>query len=107
MTVFQERVYEVVRRIPRGRVSTYGEVARLVGSAAPQAVGQALRRNPDVAMIPCHRVVGADGRIGGYFGRMESEGDGRKRRLLLAEGVVFLPDGRVDLARSGWRTAGA
>ncbi|MGN1360113.1 MAG: MGMT family protein [Kiritimatiellia bacterium] len=106
MTVFQERVYEVVRRIPRGRVSTYGEVARLVGGVAAQAVGQALKRNPDVATIPCHRVVGADGRVGGYFGRTESGGEGRKRRLLVAEGVVFLADGRVDLARSGWRVAG-
>ena len=80
---FSTRVLAVVRRIPRGRVATYGDVAALAGRPrAARAVGNIMRTctRPD---IPCHRVVAAGGRLGGYGG-----GPAIKRALLAAEGVV-------------------
>ena len=79
---FSDRVFKVVRRIPRGKVATYGQVGRLIGAPrSARYVGYALRANPEpgaeVNSIPCHRVVGADGSLTGYAGGLE-----RKRRLL-------------------------
>ena len=81
---FASRVLSVVRRIPPGRVATYGDVAALAGQPrAARAVGNIMRdcRRPDV---PCHRVVAAGGRLGGYGGS-----ETLKRSLLLAEGIPF------------------
>ena len=102
-TGFFERVYAVVRRIPRGRVATYGQVAALVGvTRGARAVGWALggigRR---VAGVPWHRVVGARGRIS-----LDGRPSGLvQRRRLRAEGVRFV-NGRVDTKRHGltWNT---
>lgn len=84
MTVaFRERVLSAVRRIPPGRVATYGDVARAAGAArAARAVGNIMKscRMPGV---PCHRVIAAGGQLGGYGGS-----EGMKRALLTAEGVV-------------------
>lgn len=82
-TPFAHRVLSVVRRIPPGRVATYGDVAALAGQPrAARAVGNIMRgcRRPDV---PCHRVIAAGGRLGGYGGR-----EILKRSLLVAEGVI-------------------
>ncbi len=85
-TPFEERVYAVVRRIPRGQTRSYGWVARQLGNPRlARAVGQALHRNPDMRRTPCHRVVAADGSLGGY-----ALAPGRKRALLRSEGVVVL-----------------
>jgi O-6-methylguanine DNA methyltransferase len=80
---FHARVLSVVRRIPPGRVATYGDVAAMAGQQrAARAVGNIMRdcRRPDV---PCHRVIAAGGRLGGYGGN-----EGLKRALLAAEGLV-------------------
>lgn len=83
MTSFQEKVYKVVRKIPKGRVLTYKKVAELAGHPkAYRAVGNALNKNPDLKKIPCHRVVKSDGKIGGYGGGVD-----KKYLLLLREGV--------------------
>ncbi|MBW3082020.1 MGMT family protein [Bifidobacterium phasiani] len=111
-TPFSARVYEVVKRIPRGKVATYGQVAALAGSPRnARFVGFALHANPEPGVIPCHRVVFRDGSLapGFAFG-----GDERQRQLLEEEGVAFVPppagsanagaDGwRVDLGRCQWR----
>src|SRR5436309_13317173 len=95
---FSARVLFVVRRIPPGRVATYGDVARLAGRPrAARAVGNVMRgcRRPDV---PCHRVIAAGGRLGGYGGS-----EALKRSLLVAEGDV-VPAGRVrELGGGGWK----
>lgn len=94
-------VYQAVRRIPRGRVATYGQVAALAGTpGAARAVGWALRalRAGREARVPWHRVVGAGGRLSPRAGG----GEARQRARLAAEGVAFR-DGRVDLRRHGLR----
>ncbi|MCH7662261.1 MAG: methylated-DNA--[protein]-cysteine S-methyltransferase [Chloroflexi bacterium] len=84
---FQRAVLETVAKVERGQVVTYGDIARMIGKpGASQAVGQALRRNPTPISVPCHRVLSADGTLGGYGGRMGSE---RKIELLKLEGVIL------------------
>lgn len=87
ITPFQRRVYLELLDIPRGQTITYGELARRIGCRSAQAVGQALKRNPFAPEVPCHRVVAADGSIGGYNGRREGEELMRKRQLLKEENV--------------------
>ncbi|NLC18215.1 MAG: methylated-DNA--[protein]-cysteine S-methyltransferase [Clostridiales bacterium] len=94
------RIYEVVKRIPYGRVATYGQVAALAGDRnMARAVGNALHRNPDPENIPCHRVVNAKGELSGAFA---FGGASVQAQLLEAEGVQLL-DGRVDLDKYQWR----
>lgn len=78
---FSERVWEMLRDIPFGETTTYGELAERLGDRRlAQRVGQAVGRNPVSVFIPCHRVVGADGSLTGYAGGLE-----RKKRLLELE----------------------
>ena len=82
---FHRRVYQVARTIPPGKTLTYGDVARRLGDpGAAQAVGQALGRNPFAIIVPCHRVVAAGGRIGGFSA---NGGAATKRRILAIEGA--------------------
>ena len=88
---FHRRVYEVVRTIPPGASLSYGEVAALMGSpGAARAVGQALGRNPFAVVVPCHRVLAAGGRLGGFSAR---GGVGTKLRMLAIEGVSVSRNG--------------
>lgn len=90
---FQREVLLAEYAIPRGAVSTYGRVARVVGHpGAGRAVGQALAQNPFPLLIPCHRAVRADGRLGGYRGGVDM-----KRALLQLEGVQVDAAGRVQM----------
>jgi methylated-DNA-[protein]-cysteine S-methyltransferase len=87
-TPFQQAVWKILLRIPRGATITYGEIARKVAEEmgrphmSAQAVGGAVGRNPIAILIPCHRVVGADGSLTGYAGGLE-----KKRALLRLEGI--------------------
>lgn len=85
LTTFQRRVYLELLTIPAGTTITYGELARRIGCRSAQAVGQALKRNPFAPDVPCHRVVAADGSLGGYNGQRAGAEVERKRRLLAAE----------------------
>lgn len=87
LTPFQQRVLQETRRVPRGQVRTYMQIATRLGQPkAVRAVGQALRHNPIPIVVPCHRVVASDGTLGGYGGKMR---DSRKFSLLKLEGVSF------------------
>ena len=104
MGTFSDSVFAQVIRIPRGKVSTYGQLARLIGSPrSARYVGYALRGNPSPGMdegnIPCHRVVFKDGSLckSFVFGGPEEQ-----RQMLEAEGVSFLEDGRIDMAACLW-----
>ena len=92
-----EKIYEVVKSIPEGKVATYGQVALIAGNPRwARVVGYALHINPDPLNMPCHRVVNREGRVapGFAFG-----GDDIQKQLLEAEGIVFEPDGRIDLKK--------
>lgn len=94
-----EKIYEVVKTIPKGKVATYGQVAALAGNARlARVVGYALHQNPDPSSIPCHRVVNREGKVapGFAFG-----GSDVQRQLLEAEGIVFEADGTIDLGKYG------
>lgn len=90
-----EKIYAVVKTIPKGKVATYGQVAYLAGNARwARVVGYALHQNPQPGAIPCHRVVHRNGELakGFAFGGGEVQ-----RQLLEAEGIVFEKDGRINL----------
>ena len=96
--LFQFRVLSVVRRIPPGRVATYGDVAKLAGKPrAARAVGNIMKGcgRPDV---PCHRVIAAGGRLGGYGGH-----EVLKRSLLAAEGIIVSGSRVRELDRVRWK----
>ena len=89
MTEFQQKVFKVVRSIPRGKVLSYAEVSwRLDSKDSARAVGNALNKNRDKT-VPCHRVIRSDGRVGGFNG-----GTAKKIKLLEAEGIK-IKNGRI------------
>lgn len=94
------RIYDMVRRIPKGHVATYGQIAMLAGNPRwSRTVGFALHVNSDPEDIPCFRVVNRFGECSGSFA---FGGLNVQRALLEEDGVEFTPDGRVDLARFLW-----
>lgn len=97
---FKEKVYELCRAIPKGKVATYGQLAHLTGnSKAARAVGMFMRINSNAPNTPCHRVVAKDGSLTGYSGH---GGLASKRKMLLKEGIIFRGS-LVDLLRSQWK----
>ena len=94
-------IYAVVRRIPRGRVATYGQVAALAGLAGqPRLVGYALHALPPETSVPWHRVINARGQVSHRAGMGESL---TQRMLLVREGLSFDARGRLDLEWVRWR----
>lgn len=97
---FKEKVYEITNKIPKGKVATYGQIAKLAGSPnAARAVGMCMKTNPNAPETPCHRVVASDGSLTGYSGK---DGVIGKRKMLEKEGVRFVGD-KVDLKKSQWQ----
>lgn len=82
-TIFQQRVWQALLTIPYGKTVSYGELARMVGCKSAQAVGQAVGANPIALLIPCHRIIAAHGKIGGYEYGIEI-----KKRLLEVENIL-------------------
>ena len=92
-----EMIYDVVKKIPKGYVATYGQVATLAGNPRlARVVGYALHNNPDPSTIPCHRVVNKVGRTAPAFA---FGGADVQRQLLEQEGVGFCDDGMVDMLK--------
>ncbi len=86
---FNEKCYSLLKKVPKGKVTTYGEIAKALGGKAYQAVGNAMNKNPYAPKVPCHRVVNSDGSIGGFaFGVSE------KVKILKSEGVDVI-DGKI------------
>ena len=94
---FEQKVWAITARIPRGKVATYGWVARQLRSSAYRAVGRALGRNPYAPAVPCHRVVGSNGTLTGFAGGLDA-----KRKLLVNEGIE-INGGKIDLERFALR----
>jgi methylated-DNA-protein-cysteine methyltransferase-like protein len=96
-----QKIYTVVKRIPEGRVATYGQVAALAGlPGRARLAGTALRETPDGLEIPWQRVINAGGKVSRRSGLGVEEG--YQRHLLEEEGVVFSDSGQIDLDRFGW-----
>lgn len=96
---FKDKIYELARQIPKGKVATYGQLAELAGSpGAARAVGMCMKTNPDAPHTPCHRVVAANGKLTGYSA---DGGVKKKKQMLVDEGVKFLGD-KVNLYVSQW-----
>ncbi|MGD0807176.1 MAG: MGMT family protein [Anaerolineales bacterium] len=98
MSELYEKIYSTIRKIPRGKVATYGQIARLAG-LGPHArlVGYALHALTPEKRVPWHRVVGAGGKIS-----LRREGMAIQRKLLESEGVEFTEGGKIALSRFGW-----
>ncbi len=95
-----EKIYEAVKRIPKGKVATYGMIAMLAGNPRmSRVVGYALHANPDTSTIPCHRVVNRFGNISKAFA---FGGENAQKSLLEAEGVAFVDSNTVDLKKHLW-----
>jgi len=93
-------IYEIVKQIPKGKVATYGQIAALAGNPRwSQVVGFALHVNPDEQNIPCYRVVNRFGQTASAFA---FGGEDVQKLLLEEDGIVFLPDGSVDLKKHQW-----
>ena len=93
-----KRIYEAVKKIPKGKVATYGQVAAMAGNPKmSRAVGNALHKNPEPSQIPCFRVVNAKGELSGEFA---FGGKGRQQALLEADGIEVI-DGKVNLQKYG------
>ncbi|MBI2993263.1 MAG: MGMT family protein [Gammaproteobacteria bacterium] len=101
MTLYQ-RIYDQVRRVPRGRVATYGQIALCAGRCGARQVGYALAALPDDSDVPWQRVVNSRGEISR---RSSSDGHDHQRWLLEEEGIEFSTAGRIDLPRFGWNSA--
>jgi len=96
MVGFFKRVYELVRQVPQGKVVTYGQIAKKLGTKDSRKVGWALHANPDGEKRPCHRVVNKAGRLAPNFA---FSGEEEQRLRLEKEGVTFTKDGLVDLKK--------
>ena len=86
---FAEKCYDVLRKVPKGRVTTYGAIAKALKSKAYRAVGTVMNKNPYAPEVPCHRVVNSGGEIGGFAGGVKA-----KIAILKGEGV-FVKNGKV------------
>ncbi len=98
MTTFEKSCYELLKKIPKGRVTTYKEIAVALNSRAYQAVGSAMAKNPYAPEVPCHRVVNVNGKIGNYQLGVE-----KKIEILESEGVKVEYGVVVDFERVLYR----
>lgn len=93
-THFQTKVYELLKQIPKGKVTTYKIIAEKLGIKAYRAVGLACAKNPFAPKVPCHRVVASDGSLGGYSGGLK-----KKTSLLVKEGIVVKENKILDFEK--------
>jgi len=93
MKSFSERCYEILRKVPKGKVTTYKKIAAALGTKAYRAVGNAMNRNPHAPHVPCHRVVCSDGRVGGF-----ASGTRKKISMLKREGIKIVK-GKINLKK--------
>jgi len=95
-----EEIYGAIRKIPKGKVATYGQIAKMMGTRDARKIGWALHANkaPD---CPCHRVVNKEGGLAANFA---FDGPKEQKRKLLAEGISFIDDSHVNLEKHTWKT---
>lgn len=94
---FSEKCYALLKTVPKGKVTTYKDVATSLGTKAYRAVGSAMNKNPhDTNKYPCHRVINSDGQVGGY-----AHGTEEKIKKLLSEGII-IDNNKIDLGKFGF-----
>ncbi len=98
MSRYQD-IYDIVKRVPIGTVTSYGRIARMVNCSARQ-VGYAMAASPDNQAIPWHRVINSKGQVST---RKQGNGDQRQRQKLIDEGILFDSNGRISFEQFGWR----
>jgi methylated-DNA-protein-cysteine methyltransferase-like protein len=98
-TSFFDLVYKTIKKIPAGKVATYGQIAQIIGTRDARRVGHALHANRDIN-VPCHRVVNKDGRLAPNFA---FDGAREQRKRLLGEGVEFIDEMHVNLKKHLWQ----
>ena len=91
---FNQKCYELLSKIPKGKLSTYKQIAHILNTKAYRAVGNAMANNPNLIIVPCHRVIKSDGHIGGY-----ALGVKRKISLLKNEGIVIKKGEIIDFEK--------
>ena len=100
MKKFYDKCYEVLRKVPSGKVTTYKDIAIALHSKAYRAVGNAMKNNPYAPDVPCHRVVNSDGSVGNY-----ARGKKSKIKMLKREGIKIKSD-KINLDEYGWKKSG-
>jgi methylated-DNA-[protein]-cysteine S-methyltransferase len=90
---FNEKCYSILRKVPKGKVTTYKEIARVLHSKAYRAVGNAMNKNPYAPKVPCHRVVNSNGSVGGF-----ASGTLNKIKMLRKEGIE-IDNGKINLKK--------
>lgn len=100
---FAQQVYNLLKTVPKGRVTTYKELAKAMNTKAFQAIGQVMRTNPYAPAVPCHRVVATNGMLGGFMGERSGPTVLKKIHLLKKEGVIVHGNKIVDFEKKLWR----
>ncbi len=95
---FNEKCYAVLKKVPKGKVTTYKEIARAINSKAYRAVGNAMNKNPYAPIVPCHRVINSNGDVGGF-----ASGAKKKIEMLKKEGVEISNQNKIDLKKYFYR----
>jgi len=90
---FNERCYSVLKKVPKGKITTYKEISRAIHTKAYRAVGNVMNKNPYAPKVPCHRVVNSDGSIGGF-----ASGTKNKIKMLKREGIEVV-NGKINLKK--------
>ena len=98
MKNFNEKCYELLKKVPKGKVTTYKSLAEALGTKAYRAVGNAMNRNPYSPKVPCHRVIKNNGEIGGFAG-----GTKKKIELLRNEGIIIDRNNIIDLEKYSYK----
>lgn len=94
----KDQVFEIVKKIPKGKVTTHKAIGDKLGTKAYRAIGQILKNNPNAPTVPCHRVIRSDGSVGGYLGKKTKE----KIEILKSEGIKIENGKVVDFKKVPW-----
>ncbi|MDP3966506.1 MAG: MGMT family protein [archaeon] len=97
MKNFYEKCYSILRKVPKGKVTTYKDIAKALHSKAYRAVGTAMNKNPDAPKTPCHRVINSDGKVGNF-----AHGQKKKIEMLKNEGITIKNE-KIDLKKYGFK----
>ena len=103
LSPFAKQVHKLLRSVPKGRVTTYRELAIAMDTKAFRAIGQVMRSNPDAPNTPCHRVVSANGTLGGFMGATSGPKVLKKIHLLKKEGVIVHGNRVVNFNKKLWK----